>query len=368
METGRKKNKGKRERTGRAQCRRILLLFAVLAVLIPFAGCRAGYLLHVAAGQMRLLSNAVPLEEAVSGSSLEPSQKERLLLVSHVKAFGEKELGLRETRSYETIYLGSDQPPIYTVAAAPKDRLTLITWWFPVVGRMPYLGFFDLQEARVEKQKLLEKSLDVVIGRADAYSTLGWFRDPLTLNLLDGSTLDLVETVLHEMTHATLFVKGQGRFNEGLAQIVGKRGALQFLEKSAGISHPLSLEAAAALEDERLFASFLASVTEALNRLYGSALSLEEKLKERERVFARCLEDFETLKASLKTERFTPFDRAPLNNAYLMSLSLYHSGYPLFEAVLERHGNSIPAMLSFFRELSKDHGDVLEKARRWLAE
>lgn len=368
MQGAGERNKGNKNRsvTGRTRCTKPLLLCAALAILILSAGCRAGYLLHAAAGQMHLLSNAVPIEKAISGSSLDSSQRERLLLVSQIKAFGEKELGLRETRNYETIYLGSDQPPIYTVAAAPKDRLTLVTWWFPVVGRMPYLGFFDLDEARREKLELLEKNLDVVIGRADAYSTLGWFRDPLTLNLLDGSTLDLVETVLHEMTHATLFVKGQGRFNEGLAQIVGKRGALQFLEETYGSSHPLTLEAMAAIEDERLFASFLASVIEKLNRLYNSSLFLEEKLEEREKIFLGCLGEFEDLKANLKTERFLQFGRAPLNNAYLMAFSLYHCSYPVFEAALERHGNSIPEMLSFFRELSRETGDLLDRTGKWL--
>jgi predicted aminopeptidase len=322
--------------------------------------------MHAAIGQMRLVSSAVPIDKALAGDALSERQKERVVLVSSIKAFGEQALGLKETCNYETIYLESDRPPIYTLVAAPKDKLILVTWWFPVVGRMPYLGFFDPGKAREQEQRLVQRDLDVVIGRAEAFSTLGWFRDPLTLNLIHGSELDLVETILHEMTHTTLYVKGQGAFNEGLAQIVGKKGALLFLEKTRGPDHPLTLEAAAALDDERLFAGFIDSLLADLDHLYRSSLSREEKLAAREQIFQRSLVDFETLRTRLKTDRFAHFGRAPLNNAYLMAFGLYHRHFPLFEAVLERHHKSIPEMLRFFRDLSRKEGDLLVAAAKWL--
>lgn len=348
--------------------RRAHLVFAVLGAILLFTGCRAGYVMHAAVGEARLLSNAMPVQEALGNGTLNPHQREKLLLVSEIKDFGEKELGLKKTSSYETVYIGSDRPPIYTVAAAPKDTLTLKTWWFPIVGRMPYLGFFDLEAARAEKAKLLQDGLDVVIGRAEAYSTLGWFNDPLTLNLLGGSEADLAEIILHEMTHTSLYVKGQGEFNEGLAQIVGKWGAFLFLEKFRGPAHPHTLEAMAAIEDERLFSSYLNSVLEDLQRLYDSPLPLEEKLQRREDVFARCRENFESMKSRFKTQRFIFFGQAPLNNAYLMALSLYHRNFPVFEAVLEQNGNSLRAMLLFFRSLSEQDGNLLETARNRTAQ
>jgi predicted aminopeptidase len=346
--------------------RRILLLFLSLAGVILFAGCGVGYVFHAAVGEMRLLSNAVPVDQALESDSLNRPQKDRLLLVSQIKEFGEKELGLKKTSNYETIYLGSDQPPLYTIAAAPKDSLALLTWWFPFVGRMPYLGFFDLKEAQEEKQSLLHKNLDVVIGRAEAFSTLGWFKDPLTLNLIDGSELALAQVILHEMTHTTFYVKGQGEFNEGLAQIVGKKGALLFFEKTCGPSHPLTVEARASVEDERLFSLYLVSVLTELDRLYRSPLSFDEKLREREKVFQRQLEEFNALKSRLKTTQFVHFGRVPLNNAYLMAVSLYHRNYPLFEAVLDTKGNSVREMLAFFQDLDKQDGNLLEATRNWL--
>jgi predicted aminopeptidase len=346
--------------------RRNLLLLLPLASVILFAGCGVGYVFHAAAGEMRLLSNAVPLDKALKSDSLNRTQKDRLLLVSQIKEFGEKELGLKKTSNYETIYLGSDQPPIYTVMAAPKDSLTLVTWWFPFVGRMPYLGFFDLKEAQKEKQSLLDKNLDVVMGRAEAFSTLGWFRDPLTMNLINGSELTLAQTILHEMTHTTLYIRGQGEFNEGLAQIVGKRGAFLFFKKTYGPSNPLTIEARASLEDESLFSLYLLSVLNELDRLYRSPLSFDEKLREREKVFHRRLEEFNALKSRLKTMEFIHFGQVPFNNAYLMAVGLYHRNYSLFDAVLKMKGNSVKEMLVFFKSLAKKNGNIMEATRSWL--
>jgi len=336
------------------------------AVLLTLSGCRVAYVLHAAAGQFRLLNGSVPIEKVMKEDTLTPIQKDQLSLVAAVKAFGEDELGLKKTASYETIYLGSNESPIYVVSAAPKDRLTLITWWFPVVGRMPYLGFFDLNRAKAEKEKLLERDLDTIIGQAEAYSTLGWFQDPVTLNLIDGSSLSLVETILHEMTHATLYVKGQGEFNEGLAVLVGKRGAFLFMEKTYGSSHPLTVEAAKSLHDEALFSSFLASLLEELEDLYNSPKTYEEKLAQRERIFARALQEFGALKSRLKTARFLAFEKRSLNNAYLMALGLYHRHYHTFESVLKKRDNAVKPMLSFLKDFVKEDGHIMERLQSWL--
>jgi len=340
----------------------------ILALILFCSGCRLTYVFHAAAGQFRLLHNSIPMEEALEDDSIGTDQKKRLRLVTRIKDFGEKELGLKKTRNYETVYLESQQAPIYMVSASPKDRLDRITWWFPVVGDMPYLGFFDLKKAKAEEEKLLKKDLDVIIGRADAYSTLGWFRDPVTMNLVTGSTVELAEIILHEMTHTTLYVKGQGEFNEGLAVLVGKAGAFLFLEKTYGPTHPLTIEALKSIEDERIFSPFLKLLLEELKHLYDSPISYQEKLAEREKIFARSLEEFNCLKNSLHTDRFTRFGTAKLNNAYLMSVGLYHENFLLFESVLKRNGDSIRETLAFFKGLAREEGDIMKRTREWLGQ
>jgi len=338
----------------------------VLVLIVICSGCRLSYVFHAAAGQFRLLHNSIPVKEALEDDSLEEDQKARLRLVARIKDFGEKELGLKKTQNYETVYLESAQAPVYMVSASPKDRLDRITWWFPVVGDMPYLGFFDLNKAKAEKEKLVKKDLDVIVGRADAYSTLGWFKDPVTLNLVTGSTVDLVETILHEMTHTTLYVKGQGEFNEGLAVLVGKVGAFHFLKKTVGPAHPLTLKAQKSIEDERLFSPFLKALLEKLKYLYDSPVSYQAKLIQREEIFACSLEAFNSLKKSFQTDHFTRFGASRMNNAYLMSIGLYHENFLLFESVLEKNGNSIRETMIFFKDLAREEGDMMKRTRDWL--
>ncbi len=354
----------------RAPCtfwpRKLILSLAFLLIL-PLTGCQVGYLLHVAAGEFRFLYDAVPVEEVLQQDSLPAAEKRRLALVSRIKDFGENELGLKKSDSYETINL-KDQSPIYTVSASPKDKLALVTWWFPVAGHVPYLGFFDLEAARRERDRLLSKDLDTFVGRAEAYSTLGWFKDPLSLNLIQGSDLNLVETILHEMTHTTLYVKGQGEFNEGLAQLIGKRGALLFLDQTFGPSHPATVEARDSITDEILFSTFLVSLLSELDALYKDPqIPYAQKLAEREKIFARHLDAFEKIKGQMRTRRFANFGKGGLNNAYLMSVALYHRHYLLFETVLAQKGNSINDLLAFFRNLSTENGNLMDRTREWLS-
>lgn len=339
----------------------------LLLLLITAGGCQVGYILQAASGEYTLLSKSVPLEQGLKSASLGPAEKLRLALVPEVKAFGVKVLGLKQTGSYQSVYLDSPRPPVYTLCASPKDRLSLVTWWFPIVGNVPYLGFFDLEKAEQERDKLLKKGYDCIIGRADAYSTLGWFKDPVTLNLLEGSTLGLVQIILHEMTHATLYVKGQPAFNEGLAVMVGHIGALSFFEKKYGSRYPLTIEARESIQDERLFSAFLSSVLERLQTLYASPLDYQAKLRARETVFSDSMKEFQRLKKKLKTKRFLAFGSQGLNNAYLMVIALYHRHFNLFETVLRRNGGDIRKTILFLKNLShRKNGDLLEQMQEWV--
>jgi predicted aminopeptidase len=343
---------------------RVTALFLLFTLLFSTGGCSLTYVFHTAKGQYRLLHESIPVEEALAGETLAPKEKDRLRLVALVKAFGETELGLKKTENYQTVYLASDQAPIYVVSAAPKDRLSLTSWWFPIVGRIPYLGFFDLECAREKEKELLEKDLDVIIRIADAYSTLGWFKDPVTMNLLKGSTVDLVETILHEMTHTTLYLKGQGEFNEGLAVLVGKAGAVDFFESAYGPSDPLTIEAKNSLADERIFSSFLDSLFIELEELYNSPIGYQEKLAQREKVFAKSIEAFGTIKEQLQTDRFIHFADGEFNNAYLLAIGLYHRHSALFLAALKQNNHSLRETILFFQRLAKEEKDILEALKK----
>ena len=338
----------------------------LLSHVLLGSGCRLSYLFHVAKGQIQLLNGAVPIKEALDTEPFTADQRNNLLLVKQIKAFGENELGLRKTRNYETVYPHPNRNPIFMVSASAKDRFSSKSWWFPIVGDMPYLGFFDLKEAKAERERLLNKNLDVYVGRAGAYSTLGWFQDPVTMNLIDGATPQLVNTLLHEMTHATLYVNGQGAFNEGLAVLVGNVGAFQFFEKNFGPAHPFTVEARNALADERLFSRFLNALMDELEELYALPVSYEEKVAGRKSVFAANLEKFEDLKKNFKTRQFVYFGRIPVNNAYLMTVALYHRHFELFEAVLAKNNGSVRETILFLDEFSQKEGEIIKRLRKGL--
>jgi predicted aminopeptidase len=230
------------------------------------------------------------------------------------------------------------------------------------VGRLPYLGFFDLEKAKKKEENLLQKDLDVFMGVADAYSTLGWFKDPVTMNLLEGSTLDLVETILHEMTHTTLYVKGQGEFNEGLAVLVGKAGAVEFLEDKYGPFDPLTVEARNRGADERIFSRYIDSLLNELEKLYDSPISYQEKLIQREKVFASFLDRFAEIEAELLTDRFIHFGTVEMNNAYLMSIGLYHRNFSLFDALLAEKNGSVKETMIYLQKTAEKEDLGLE----WL--
>jgi predicted aminopeptidase len=330
------------------------LLFILFTLFLSTTCCSLPYVYQAAKGQYQLLHDSIPVEEALAGETLGSKENQRLRLVSLVKAFGEEELGLKRTDNYQTVYLESNKAPIYLLSASPKDRLEQVTWWFPIVGRMPYLGFFDLKKAKKKEKNLLHKDLDVFLGVADAYSTLGWFKDPVTMNLLEGSTLDLVETILHEMTHATLYIKGEGEFNEGLAVLAGKAGAIEFFESYYGPFDPMTIEARNSMADERIFSLYMDSLLHELERLYDSPINYHEKLIQREKLFTSFLDQFVEIKSQLLTDHFTHFGTAGLNNAYLMAIGLYHRNFLLFDALLQEKNNSVKETVVFLRELPKN--------------
>jgi predicted aminopeptidase len=342
-----------------------LLGLGVLLLTLPLMwACDGAYLFHAAIGQVHRIVDAVPIEDALKDPSLGDEALAHLNMIGSLKQFAVETLGLTPTESYTTVYLKPKTGVIYTISASPKDRLSRVTWWFPVVGRVPYLGFFDLTRARAKGKSLAEEGMDVFISRAEAYSTLGWFNDPLTLNMLEASTVEFVETILHEMTHSTLYLSSQPQFNETLASVVAKNGTILFLEAKFGENHPWTIEAKHELEDERTFSSFLSSVVEKLEALYGKSIPYEEKMARRAIVFSDAKRTFERQTDHYMTNRFYGFPHMDLNNASILALALYHRYFNELEAVLCENQGSVRETIAFLRKLSKTEPDLMKTLRK----
>ena len=197
--------------------------------LLTLSGCGVGFLWHTAVGQMTLLSRQEPIEEVIQAGKLSAKEQEKLRLILDVRTFAIEQLGLQADDSYTTFVDVGGPYVSYNVSAAPKDALRPYIWRFPIVGALPYKGYFKKKYAQRQARKLREKDYDTYVRGVRAYSTLGYFTDPILSSMLGYSDSFLMQTIIHELVHQTVWVKGSVSFNESLANFVGNKGAETYL-------------------------------------------------------------------------------------------------------------------------------------------
>jgi len=322
------------------------VLFALVWV-----GCSPTYVLQAGWEEARILSARRPIRAMVHDTAVTKLTRDKLRLVLDVRDFAEHELGLRAGRSYETFAQLDRDTLALNVLAAPEFELKWKTWWFPIVGHVPYKGHFDFQAAFSEARKLEEEGYDVVVQPVSAFSTLGWFPDPIMSTTLRLDSLALVDTIIHEITHSTLFLKGQADFNESFATFVGNRGAIAFF--CDAVQDPITCgRARQRWEDTRRFGRFFHSVLEPLNVVYESDLSDDEKRQGKREVFAdaarRFNDDYE-LSARYSGRRL---DAGELNNAWMISRLLYYTRLDEFESVYQSHESILRTLQVLMQEAS----------------
>ena len=203
----------------------LLALLTVLAVLALVGCTTVRYVAQASAGQVDLMVRARSLDAVIADETMPVATRELLKEVPKIKRFGEAH-HLKPTANYHS-YVGLDRKQVVCVVTAVEAlRFRNKTWWFPVVGRVPYLGWFDCETAKCFAADLRAEGWDVDISGASAYSTLGWFDDPVLSTMIQGTREEalggLVDVVLHESVHATLYIDNQTRFNESLAELRGR--------------------------------------------------------------------------------------------------------------------------------------------------
>ncbi|MDR1100171.1 MAG: aminopeptidase, partial [Treponema sp.] len=287
---------------------RMFTLFPVIsaaALLLTasavFSGC---YTLKQGTVLLGYLGRAVPLETlldgdpadipAVSGAD-EPgspaadtsgAEENRRFVerVQDIRRFALEELGLAATKNY-TKYVAIDRNYLAAVvSASAADSFERHEWWFPVVGPMPYKGFFNPADARKERKKLENRGLDVMIRGVDAFSTLGWFQDPLYSYMRAYPPERLADLIIHESLHATVFLKGRAQFNEELAEFVGSEGARLYMESRFGIDSEEYRRMTAAEADSAAFLAFIRELIGELETLYAGDDPKAEKLRKKDAI------------------------------------------------------------------------------------
>ena len=298
-----------------------------LVLILGSACSQVSYVTHVGIGQMRVLRAREALTpERIA--QLSPEEQRGLAALEQALALGES-LGLGHSTSYRHLIERSEDESIRVVVAAPAQRLEPVTWWFPIVGRVAYRGYFDPARAQVFAQGLARQGFDIYVRPALLYSTLGWFDDPVPRALLRWPPTAIVVTIVHELVHEAIFVKNDTAYNEALATFIAHHAALErFAEQ------PLQIETVRdGYADQRQFAQLLADLSSELNALYEPEPSAGDARSAREIIFQRYQQGrYPSLR--WQTRRYEGFQGIALSNAYVLANRTYLGNLPCFEREL----------------------------------
>lgn len=302
------------------------------------ASCSPLYVMRAGWHEAKLLERRVPIDRLVRDTATPPELRSKLRLVLDARDYAERSLGLEPGDSYTSYAEVERDTLMLVVSAAPRFRLEWKTWWFPIVGRVPYRGFFDFEEAREEADELRRRGYDVYVRPTAAFSTLGWLPDPVLSTALAGDSVGIVETVIHEITHSTYFAGGHVDFNESFANFAGHVGAIAFFCDALDQERNCR-RARDRWHDTRVFGEFVADVHDRLAALYGRELSDSVRAVRKREVLERAARRY----AEEVSPRFRAFgagrlDPDELNNAWLLARTLYYRRLGDFDAV--RRGRS----------------------------
>ena len=319
----------------------------VLAACVLFLpGC--AYIAQAARGQMRLMAGRVPNERALQTVDFSDEERDRLELVPQIKAFGEQVIGLSPTKNYEAIN-PDFQESVWNVSATASDRFEAHYFAYPIVGKLPYIGYFDKERALAERDLLDDLGWETYVRPAGAYSTLGWFKDPLWRSMLSWDVEQLANTVLHELAHATLWLPGHGDFNESLATFLGDEAAARYME-SIRAERPDAYQLWQDREaDGALYRATMHALVKRLDGLYGAGLPRAEVLARKEAVIAEARRRWQELPWRLDGYRAALDPDRPLNNARLVQFRIYNTGGDAFDDALARFGGDLPAFIAAAR-------------------
>ena len=303
------------------------------------------------------------MEKVIESNKTSAETRQKLQLIQRVKLFATERLKLTESENYETFVQLENDYVTWVVRAAPKYQLKPYTWWFPIVGSVPYKGYFTKAGAKDEAKVLKSDGYDTYVRGVSAYSTLGWFNDPVLSSMLRYKEYDLVNLIIHETVHATVFINGLIDFNERLATFIGNIGAeIYYSEQQAG--QDVLKQIADENADQDVFSEFITHELKMLRQFYkDNEGQISDKQKQMR--INEIQDKFKKETApKLKTNSYSWFPKAKLNNAILLSLETYQADLKDFETVYLGLGKDFQSLLDYARELeSEDNPEEALKAK-----
>lgn len=321
------------KRTSKILKRILLALLAVLVILVFAYWDLVVYGLRQGKGQLNIVWNARPVEEVMRDPAFPDSLKAKLILIEQVRKYAIDSLGLKDTKNYKTFYDQHGEEIMWVVTACEPFRFKAKEWDFPILGSVPYKGFFTKERAIALRDELDKEGWDTSIRNPGGWSTLGWFTDPILSKMLERGEGDLANLIIHEMVHATIFVKDSIDFNENLATFIGDRGTEQFLIATHGIDSKEYLTYVGEDTDFIKYSEHMLRGTEMLDSVYKTMKDtdpVDQKVALKKAAIQKIVFLLDTLSLAINkkpSERFR--ERLP-NNTYFINMKRYQSQQEFF--------------------------------------
>lgn len=342
---------------------------AWLILMLPWlAGCETlGYYAQSAGGHLGLLGDARPISELIQNPSVDDDLKRKLDRVQQIRRFALTSLALPDNGSYQHYVEVPGRAVVWSVIAAPRLSLTPRQWCYPWIGCASYRGYFDLAEARAYADRQATQGWDVAVESVPAYSTLGWFSDPLPSTVIDWPEVELAGLVFHELAHQRLYARDDSAFNESYASVVERQGIVRWLRQQAGAEALLERWAVSRQRSSQ-FAVLLAGAREQLHLLYEEGLPEAQALKAKQRIFANLKADYRRLQP--QWQGYAGYDRwmqRELNNAHLAGHQTYNRWVEALDHQLRILDGDFEAFHRYCEELAELDNATRQERLRALA-
>ncbi|MEO0310949.1 MAG: hypothetical protein RIQ89_606 [Bacteroidota bacterium] len=303
----------------------LILAFLILGLTVQVDNL--AYLSEQLVGQLNIIFNIEPIDEVVAKNTISLKMKEQLQLIEEIKTFAVESLHLKGKKNYTTFYDQKDQAILKVLTASEPFKLKPYEWYFPIVGDVSYKGFFNFNRALKEEQKLKDQGFDTDLSPTSAWSTLGWFKDPVLSGMLNRSQGRLAELIIHELTHTTLYLPSSVSYNENLASAIGELGAMQFLIQKYGDESDEVRKYKNQLSTANRRSHHYIHGAKLLDSLYESSafinLPIHLKIKIKAEFIERITVAEDTIYSSINMNNSSQARKTPINNTYFIGYRSY---------------------------------------------
>jgi predicted aminopeptidase len=307
-------------------------------------------------GQLHIVMNAKPIDQILTSANLSADNKRKLLLIAEIKQFAIDSIGLKKSENYTTFYDQENKPALWVLTACEPFSLKAYQWYFPLLGNVSYKGFFIKDNGEKEMLELKKKGYDTDLSPTGGWSTLGWFKDPVMSNFLKRPDAIIAETIIHELTHATVYLKSSVDYNENLATFVGEKGAEKFLAyKYGSLSKELD-NYGHYKSDEELYGKLLIKGSGMLDSLYRSFetknIPGNQKIFLKYKLISQILLEINNTSFYKKEYYHFDFTKDTLpNNTYFMETLRYRKKQDDFEKMFQlKCGSNLKTFISLIKQ------------------